>query len=150
MTVVLVDEVAYTDVRTNFECASHINGSITTTTPVVVLHWSTVHLHYTTSRWDCHCGVNHSVVEGDKERGNLEYRTWLATVADGIVYHLIIVAVLASGHIYDCFYVASLYFHKDGNTHFSVDLFQLINQGALGQILHTNVDCRYNINSILW
>ena len=72
-TIELVDHPADTDVRTHLQCSSHVDVLITTTTPVVVLHLSAMHLHHTTTSMYHEAGICHSVVEGHEERSHLEH-----------------------------------------------------------------------------
>ena len=59
----LVDDVAHADVRTDFQCARHVDIAIAATPPVVVLHRTAVHHFHTAARMDDIAGVNHLVVK---------------------------------------------------------------------------------------
>ena len=149
-TIILVDNPADTDVRAHFEGTGHADGAIAATTPVVVFHQSAMHLHYAAACIDGHGGVDDSIVEGYEERGGLEHRSRLTTEADGIVHHLVVFAITCTLHIHDGLHIARLYLHQDSHAHLSVYLwvFQLLNQGALGNILHTYIDGGYDIATI--
>ena len=146
--VVFVDNPAHTDVRTYFEGAWHTDGAIAATTPVVVLHGPAVHLHHATTGIDGHGGVYHTIVEGHEERGRLEHGARLAAVTDGIVHHLIILTVVCPLHVHNSLHIARLHLHEDGHTHLAIDKFQLVDQGALRQILHAHIDGGHDVCAI--
>ena len=146
--VILIYEVTHTNVRTDLERTGHADGTIASASPVVVFHRTTVHLHHTTTCRDAHRGVDHPVVEGHKERGDLEHRSRLTTEADGAVHHLVVLSVGSSFHIHDGLDVARLHLHQDGDAHLTADLLQLVDDGVLRQVLHPHVDGGHNIGTV--
>ena len=60
--VELVDDMAHTDVRTDFQRAGYIDVAIAATAPVVVFHLSSVHGQDTATRMDDVVGVHYLVV----------------------------------------------------------------------------------------
>ena len=146
--IVLVNNPTDADVRTDLEGTCHIDGSIATTTPVMVFHRPTMHLHDATARVDGHRGIDLTVIEGYEEGRHLEHRPRLATMTDGIVYHLVIFTILCTLHVHDGFHIACLHFHQDGHTHLTVYEFQLVDESALSQILHTYIDGGHDVCAI--
>ena len=92
----------------------------------MVFHVSTIHVPYAVSCLHSAQGVNHSVVQGYKQRGWLEYRAWLQQVADGMVPYFPIFAVITLLQVDDGFHISRMHFHDDGYAHISVDFLQLL------------------------
>ena len=69
-------------------------------------------------------------------------------MTDGIVHHLIVFAVVCPLHVYDGLHIACLHLHEDGHTHLAVDEFQLVDEGAFCQILHTHIDGCHDVSAV--
>ena len=140
--VSLIDDAAYAYVTALPEDVLHLEYTIAATVPVVVLHLAAMHV-------DDARGAVHLLVQGylpvlksHHDAGCLERRARLPEVAHGIVLHLVVLAVLASGQVDDGLHVACLHFHHNGNTHLTVHklFLQLAAQGAVGKVLYVDVD----------
>ena len=68
-TIEFINDIADADIRADFQCPCYVDVLITSSTPVVVFHVSTMHIHDTTSSMDDEVGISgdYTVVKGHKE-----------------------------------------------------------------------------------
>ena len=122
----VVYDSAYSDIGAVPQGLRKGKHSVASLSPVMVFHVSTIHVPYAVSSLHSAQGVNHSVVQGYKQRGWLEYRAWLQQVADGMVSYFPIFAVITFLQVDDGFHISRMHFHDDGYDHISVDFLQLL------------------------
>ena len=104
--VMVVYDSAYSDIGTVPQGLRKGKHSVASLSPVMVFHVSTIHVPYAVSCLHSAQGVNHSVVQGYKQRGWLEYRAWLQQVADGMVSYFPIFAVITLLRVDDGFHIS--------------------------------------------
>ena len=116
----------------------------------MIFHRTTMHIHHATACVDDKTGIvrNHPIIKSYKERGDLENRTRLTSVTDGVIHHLVITTVSGTLHVHDGFHITRLNLHEDGHTHLTVDFFQFIDDGMFGQILHPHIYRRDDVGTI--
>ena len=113
----------------------------------MVSHLRSVHVPYSASGVHHISGVHHSVVECHHYRCRLEHRTRFEQVRHGVVLYLGIVAACEFRHVHHCLDVAGAHLHHDSHSHVAVDFLQLLQERPLAEVLHSHVDCRYDVAS---
>ena len=136
----MIYNIRGTDVGRNSQNFSNSQLPISSTVPVVVFHDTSVHRHLSVAGVYHIVRSNLAVFESYHNRSRLESGPRLKHITDGIVTHFVILAVLALHHVDDCFHFSGSYFHQYHHAYAGIQLFQLVYQCFLANILHAYVD----------
>ena len=147
----LIDNLAHADVAALSEDVLHLQRAVAAAMPIVVLHLATMHVDNARSTIHSLVQVYLAVFECHHNARGFKRRTRLPKVAHSIVFHFVVLAVLASCQVDDGLHVASLHLHHDHDTHLAVHQFflQLAAKGAVGKVLYVDVDRRKQVMPVL-
>ena len=116
----------------------------------MVFHDTSIHRHLAVA------GIYHivrrdlSVFKSYHDRGRFESRPRFEHITNSIVAHFVVLTVFALHHVDDGFHFSGTYLHQYHHTHARIQLFQLIHQRLLANILHTYIDSTNQIATINW
>ena len=146
--IVFIDNTADSNIRANEQSLRQIHTTVASAPPVVVLHISAIHIPYTASGLHILRSIAESVVENGHDAGGLKHRTRLHEVTDGMVADFPVLAVETFLHVDDSLHVTRFHVHDDSHTDASVDFLQLIDDGALSDVLHLHIYGRHDVGTV--